>query len=411
MKQLTLKKTPTLLGLLILAVATSLTACLALPQKQSGQRAQIPGGITPSALMSQTPGRVLVISRGVPAFASSAYSPASKANDDSYDTTWISQGAPAWLAYDLSTVSASLRGKVLVVWYNESYNYDHTIIGSYAYNMPQDYTIDVNPAPGGGNPPGTGWVTLVIVKGNHYHSREHVIDMRGNNWIRIRVTRVDGAVENYDVSINMDVYPASYGLADDWIFFGDSITAGGMGHLTVGGVESFAQLINAQAPNHFPAQEAGGIGYLTSADGARYIDTWLQFFPGKYVALSYGTNDANSCVNADSFYDNYVTMVQAVLYAGKIPVIPHIPWAKTANVQNCGPTLNAKIDALYKAFPQIIKGPDLWTFFLHNQDLISNDNLHPTDAGFGAYRQQWANAMLTAVYATGRGITSGTNLS
>ena len=60
------------------------------------------------------------------------------------------------------------------------------------------------------------------------------------------------------------------------------------------GVKAFAQLINARAPAYFPAQEAGGIGFLTSADGAKYINTWLQLFPGKYVALSYGTNDANA---------------------------------------------------------------------------------------------------------------------
>ena len=171
-----------------------------------------------------------------------------------------------------------------------------------------------------------------------------------------------------------------------------------MGHLTTGGVKSFAQLINVRVPNHFPAQEAGGIAYLTSVDGAKYINTWLQLFPGKYVALSYGTNDANGCINADEFYNNYVTMVEAVLHAGKTPVIPHMPWGRTANIQNCGPTVNARIDVLYQAFPRIIRGPDLWTFFQHNQNLISNDNLHPTDTDFGAYRQQWANAMLTAVY-------------
>ncbi len=66
--------------------------------------------------------------------------------------------------------------------------------------MPEDYTIDVNLGAGGDNPPDTGWVTLVTVKGNHYHSRQHVIDMTGNNWIRIVVTAVDGAPENYDNS-------------------------------------------------------------------------------------------------------------------------------------------------------------------------------------------------------------------
>jgi len=391
MQRLRLTKAPVLLGLFILVVAIPLTGCLPLAQQQFGQTAQTPGVKNPMGL----------ISRGVPAFASSGYTPASNANDNSYDTTWRSQGTPAWLAYDLSSVPASRRGKVLVVWYNESYNYDHTIINAWAYNQPNSYTIDVNPGAGGGDPPNSGWVTLVTVKGNHYHSRQHVVDMKGNNWIRINVTAVDGAAENYDASINMDVYDAHYATSDDWIFFGDSITAGAMGHNTLGSVGSFSQLVNAKLPNHFPAQEAGGIGYLTSADGAKYISTWLQLFPGRYVALSYGTNDANGCVNADAFYQNFVTMVQAVLNAGKIPIIPHIPWGRTTNIQNCGPVLNAKIDALYIAFPRTIKGPDLWTFYQNNQGLISNDNIHPTSAGFGAYRQQWANTMLATVYAAG----------
>jgi len=404
MKRLTVKKTR-FLGLLILVIAIPLViGSLMLTQQGLKQKAQALGRIISRRLISQQLGRVSsssVISRGVPAFASSGNSPASNANDDSYDTTWRSQGAPAWLAYDLSAVPASRRSKVLIVWYNETSNYDHTIISYPSYNIPRDYTIDVNRAPGGGNPPGTGWMTLVTVQGNHYHSREHVIDMMGSNWIRMNVTGVDGSAENYDASLNMDVYDASDGLADDWIFFGDSITAGGMGHWTAGGVKTFAQLINAQAPHYFPAQESGGIGFLTSADGAKYIDTWLPLFPGRFVGLSYGTNDANGCVNPDTYYNNYVTMVRAVLRDGKIPVVPHIPWARNANVQNCGPDLNAKIEALYKTFPQIIKGPDFWTFFQNHQDLISNDNLHPTDAGFGAYRQQWAKAMIAEVYNSG----------
>jgi hypothetical protein len=116
------------------------------------------------------------------------------------------------------------------------------------------------------------------------------------------------------------------------------------------------------------------------------------------VGLSYGTNDALDCVSGANFYSNYVTMVRAVLQAGKIPVVPLIPWGKTAGIQQCGPPLNAEIEALYKAFPQIIKGPDLWSFFQNNQQLISNDDIHPTAAGLGAYRQQWANTMLVEIY-------------
>jgi len=362
-------------------------------------------GVSPTPISTSTPGPPaipggsnLLISRNVPAYASSEQYPASQANDASYDTAWRSSG-PAWLAYDLSRVSAAHRSKVLLVWYNDDTGtYDHTLIGEEAYNMPQDYTIQVNPGAGGGNPPSGGWVTLVTVTGNHYHSRQHLIDMTGDNWVRINVTAIDGSVQNYDVAINMDVFDVSGGVNDDWIFFGDSITAGAMDHTTVGGVASFAQLINASASGYYPIDESGGIGYLTSSDGAAHITTWLPLFLGKYVGLSYGTNDALGCVDPNTFYQNYLTMVQAVLAAGKIPVIPHIPWGRDSNLQNCIPGLNAKIDALYQAFPQIIRGPDLWAFFQAHQSLISSDNIHPTDTGFGAYRQQWANAMLQAVY-------------
>ncbi len=411
-----MKKNQALLGLLILVVVVALIVFFVTNQQGLFSQAQTPGVMTPSPIdsqpsgvatpnpmITQTPGKAPsgpVISRNVPAFSSSGYNPASYANDSSYDTSWRSQSTPAWLAYNLSSVPASQRSKVLVVWYNQTLSYDHTIIKENAYNLPQDYTLDVNPAPGGGTPPGAGWTTLVTVKGNHYHSRQHVLDMAGNNWIRIKITATDGSPQNFDAALNMDVYDVNYGTTDDWIFFGDSITAGGMGHWTAGnGVKSFAQLINARAPGHFPIQESGGIGYLTSADGANNIGTWLELFPGKYVGLSYGTNDAIGCASPYTFYNNYVTMVQAVLSAGKTPVIPHIPWGVHPNIQRCGPALNAKIDALYAAFPQIIKGPNLWTLFQNNRQLISNDTIHPTDVGFGVYRQQWANTMLAEVYA------------
>ena len=222
--------------------------------------------------------------------------------------------------------------------------------------------------------------------------------MNGYNWIRIHVTASDGAIENMDAAINMDVYTAEKALGDDWIFYGDSITAAAMSQYSFGGVPAFSNLIHARASDHLPVQEDGGIGYLTSSDGAMYINTWLSLFPGKYVGLSYGTNDANGCTDPNIYYSNYVTMVQAVLRVGKIPVVPTVPWGRTSAIQKCGPGLVQKIEALYQAFPQIIHGPDLWTFFKTHQNLISNDNIHPNEQGMGACRQQWANQMLSVVY-------------
>ncbi len=343
-----------------------------------------------------------VISRGKPAYASSAQEAASHANDASYSTYWHSNG-PAWLAYDLSTVPAANRGQVVVGWYNDPVTtpYDHTVIGEVGYNNLGSYTIQVNPGAGGGQPPANGWVTVASVTNNRYHSRQHLVNMTGDNWIRVNVTAIDGSSGNNDAMINMDVQDASSdGASDSWMFYGDSITQDGMAHEPVSGstAPNFSQLINSALPEYFPAAEDGGIGGLMSADGASHMNTWLSLFPGRFVGLAYGTNDANGCMSPTAFYNSYVTMVQAVQSAGKVPVVPTIPWARTQDVQNCGPGLNAKIQLLYQNFPQVVHGPDLWQFFITHQNLISGDNLHPSAAGYIAYRQQWADTMVANVY-------------
>ncbi len=340
-----------------------------------------------------------VISRGVPAFASSGST--GGANDSSYSTYWRSNG-PAWLAYDLSSVPAAHRGLVVVGWYNDPITtpYDHVLVGQAAYNNLRSYTIQVNPAAGGGSPPASGWVTLATVTNNTYHSRQHLLNMAGNNWIRINVTATDGSSGNTDAEMNMDVHDASGSAADSWIFYGDSITEDGMPHEPVSGNggANFSQLIHSALPDYFPAYEDGGIGGLFSSDGAQHINTWLSTFPGHFVALNFGGNDDQACVEPDVFYAHYVTMVQAVLNHGDVPIVPTITWGRTQDIQQCAPPLNAKIYELYTNYPQIVHGPDMWSYFQAHQNFIGSDGVHPTEAGYVAYRQQWADAMVANVY-------------
>ncbi len=362
------------------------------------------------------PSPLPLISRGVPAFASAACHPARNANDADYGTRWKSCAVPAWLAYDLSSVATARRGQVVLAWYNDpvTAQYDHTLINSPGYSIPGAYTIEANAAAGGGSAPTSGWVTLVTVTGNTYHSRQHLINLTGYNWVRLNATASDGTSGNKDIVLNMDVHDAGQGVQDSWIFYGDALTQFGLDH-NPRGVGTFSQLINASIAKHFPVQEDGGTTYMTSSDGARHINTWLSLFPGQYVALSYGLHEANSAapraVNANAFYDNYVTMVEAVLAAGKTPIVPKVSWARTTNVQANAPLLNARLDALYAAYPQIIRGPDFWTYFQNNQQMVSSDNLHLTPEGLVAYRQLWVDQMLTAVYRVGTtGATAPTTI-
>jgi len=354
------------------------------------------------ATLSAPPESLKLLSRNVPAFANPdpSYYPPNLANDDSYDTLWRSKGTPTWLAYDLSGVPTASRNSLLLVWYNPSYAYDNQVINGESYNSILNYTIQINHGAGGGQPPQSDWATIVTVTNNFKHSRQHaILYFTGYNWVRLFATASNGAQQNMDIAINMDVYDGSHGFTDDWIFYGDSITAGAMNLQSVGSVHAFNQLINAKAPNYYPISEGGGTGGWLTRDGLKYISDWLSVFPGKYVGLSYGTNDAWGCLAPETFQANYRGMLNAVLNSSKVPVVPHIPWGRITNLQTCVPTLNKAIDELYTEYGgKFIRGPDLYGFFNANQNLIGSDGVHPSDVGMGAYREQWANAMLTEVY-------------
>jgi hypothetical protein len=205
----------------------------------------------------------------------------------------------------------------------------------------------------------------------------------------------------------MDVHDASQGAQDSWIFYGDYITAGAMDH-DPRGIGTFSQLINNSRNQYFPAQESGGISWVQSGDGARLIRQWLAVFPGRYVALSFGSTDADFFDAGkpelpDDFYKNYEIMVKAVIEAGKVPVVPKIPYGRTENILANGPRMNQAIERLYAAYPQIVRGPDFWAYFGGHQDQISPDNLNLTAAGLSEYRRVWAAEMSQSVYGAAPG--------
>jgi lysophospholipase L1-like esterase len=261
--------------------------------------------------------------------------------------------------------------------------------------MPSDYTIEVNSA-NGGECPRDGWEVAADVKGNTLHSRQHIVDMKGYNWIRMMVTGTDGKLGGI-AGINFDIHNISSGVPDSWIFYGDSITACGMMNCYGTG---FAELINKINSNYFPVQEDGGIGGITSTDGVNNIDRWLDVFPGKYVSIAYGTNDSwGNQTGAQKYYENTINMINKILALGKIPVLPKIPYATEPGVKDYLANYNAMIDKIYSEYPQVIKGPDFEDFFYNNTGLLSGDGVHPSNDGYAAMRELWAETMYKEVYS------------
>lgn len=334
-----------------------------------------------------------VISRNCPAYSQSSPSTAASANDAFYYSFW-SGTASDYLAYDLSDVPAAQRKKVLAVWYNATGQYDYTVVNQNSNGMPTDYTIEVNKA-AGGEYPENGWEVVDTVSENTLHSRQHVVDMEGYNWIRMNVTKADGK-SGGSVQINFDIHNVSEGIDDSWIFFGDSITAGGMMNCYGTG---YAEYISQLDSKYFPAQENGGIGGIFSTDGAENIERWLETFPGKYVSIAYGTNDAwGDQTGAEKYYENTAFMVKTILESGKTPIVPKIPYSTETGVNSNLDSYNDMVDKIYKDYPQVIKGPDFDSFFRENPDMLSSDGVHPNENGYDEMRKLWAKTMYENVY-------------
>ena len=384
------------------------TGALTIASSYSGSPSTVAlsgSGVTTSVTSAMT-----LISGGLPIYASSAQYPATDANDADYNTAWRSVGVPATLALDLSSVPTAQRQQIWLVWYNDdTYGYDHAAIGQPGYNNPGAYTVEANAAPGGGAAPSTGWVQLASLTANTLDSYSYLLSFAGYQWVRLNFTAVDGSAGNTDIAINLDVYSAPNGVTDGWFFNGDSITANCMRHTNVDGQDqsdpttnitltspSFGQQVDTLVGDQ-PEEEDGGIPGFNSGNMLPYLAGWLTHIPAKYVTINLGTNDAAGVAPA-IYYSNMQQLVEAVIAVGKTPIIPTIPFSVDPTHQANEPALNAQLQALYKAYPAIVPGPDLYSYFKANPQYISADGLHPNAQGCVEYRALWAQFAATTIY-------------
>jgi hypothetical protein len=320
-----------------------------------------------------------LISLNKPAFTGSgAASVPAKGNDGDPLTAWAPSALPAWLAYDLSSVPVAQRQDGLIVQ-NAVHASGYINSAPPAYTaMPIDYTIDINMAPSASSPPMSGWIQVASVTGNTHSGVEHPVRLAGANWVRMTVTK--GSDPAGGIAIELDLFSAPNGASDAWLFMGDSITAMTMAYPWC----DIPQLVHGKRADRWPTMFDAGIGGTGTSTAIGVIDDTMAGFPGRYVVLGYGTNDLSNQLHMEE-------LVQDVIAAGKIPVVPHMPWSSTRLTE--GPAINAQIDALYVKYPQILKGPDLWTAFLNRTDYIATGDVHPNSAGQEFLRQQWATVM------------------
>jgi hypothetical protein len=342
---------------------------------------------------------------------------------------------------DISTVPAAERGNDVLTWYNEDNSFDNVAEGNYSYNEPKTFTIDANSAPGGGAAPTSGWQTLKSVSNNIYDAGQYVVNLSGYNWVRMQVTASNGSSGNTDAAWHLDIVscsstcPNTGASIDTWLFLGDSITNNSMFQVPTS-PPNFMQQVNATATAFYPSQINGGMSswqtstFLStdSATGQPYIEDYLHDFPAAhFVTLNLGTNDLNGSggnyndTAATSFESNMAKLVQDVINAGRVPVVPTVPWAPTkcdssGALANNNPATSGTPNywithTLYATYPQVVHGPDLWSYFDQHQSLIATSGSpgcpHPTaPTGENDYRALWATTMLSEVYASSGPVVS-----
>jgi hypothetical protein len=301
-----------------------------------------------------------LVSTGLPVYVHQNQTDAGLVNDAGH-TAWLGLGLPGWAAVDVSSLSSAERSALMVLITNPSSYVAHTIDGE-----PYDYVLQGNTAASSGSAPTTGWTTLTTVTGNVLSSRQHLVDLSPYNWLRLYVTATDSG-SGTTLRVKLALHDARQGRSDDWIFFGDTNASG---TYPLGQSPNFAEQITAALPGYQPVVQGGAVGGTVSSYGNDHILEWLPTFPGRFVHYAWGSNDAAfgtpGAQNAFNYYSNLKSLLNAAVTAGKNPVLPKITYGTGFNFPTNGPALNAVIDMLWAEYPEVVPGPDLWSYFEAN---------------------------------------------
>jgi acyl-CoA thioesterase I len=336
------------------------------------------------------------ISTGKPAYASEGT--ASLLTDGAYrwPYAWTftpsdcTASSPCWGAVKVGAGPA----KLLVSWTYQDGNgaFDTTVWGGDTVTA---YSLLVSSDSANGAD-GT-WTTAtdaltgapVVVTGNTYIDRVHLIDFAGWSWVKLAITA--STANEVD---ELEAWDASSTSDDTYFFHGDSITercANTHGTAPAYGQQpSFQADVQAMHPTNYPVQIGGGIVSQGAADAAREIVAYLPpFRPVKYWFLTMGTNDL--CGGAASYSGYAQRWVEAVKAAGATPILVHPIWANDDS-SYCswnGPAFNAAVDALVtsNALPPAVP---LYEATLDHPEYFDTGDVHPNASGCHAWNQTFA---------------------
>lgn len=131
-----------------------------------------------------------------------------------------------------------------------------------------------------------------------------------------------------------------------------------------------------------------GLSSLTSADALTSINNWIIQNPTEVVTVNFGINDQILPCNTESYISNIRQIVKKLKDAGKVIYIPTIPWSSDPLRAECGEKQNKELEKLYLEQPEL-RGPNVWSFYKNNPQLIGEERIHPTREGYNKLKEFW----------------------
>ena len=360
-----------------------------------------------------------IISRGLPYSSSQGAQfggPNDEANaiDADYGTTWDSvftpnDGSAEWYVLDMRGVAAAVKSDLWFVWKNWHGNYYEPTAtlgpdGASAFTaLPRNYKVQGHassgPRPAVGD---AGWVDFVTVTDNRWNQRIHSgINLSAYNWFRFYCSSSSGVGGiSESVQLQFDLRDARISSADSIFFYGDSIThevfnAREPGNTAWGPPGPLENALQTLTSRPAPVVIDAGVGGWTAIDGDTNKALYIGGTPCEYIALCFGSNDANlanidlndpgvipngiNSTYAQNFKARMQSMIDYSVGLGKKVIIPRIIFGSLTSWT--GPNLlilNTLIDQLVAANPgNVLLGPDPYSLFAAHPNLL-RDQLHPT---------------------------------
>lgn len=187
------------------------------------------------------------------------------------------------------------------------------------------------------------------------------------------------------------------------IAFGDSTTAGNE-QATRGYAPKLAHLLNS---NGKPSVVANyGKWSEKTTQGVNRIDSVLAAFPANLILIMEGTNDIRGGLSVDTTRHNLQTMINKAKAAGVTPALSTLTPSNKAGSETLIPQVwNPMIKSLASSNSLILA--DNYAATIGSWGNLTNDGIHPNDAGHQVLANTWYAKIASTISSTGTVQSSG----